>query len=256
MPYQYTFHQGLPHACGREFHGITSKIGNNMLITVLGTGMVGRGLAARLSQLGHDVAIGTRNVEQTLARTDSDSMGNPPFSAWQANHPPIGLLPFAEAGARAEIIINATHGAVSLTALEATGSANLAGKVLIDVALPLDFSQGMPPTLTVANTDSLAEQIQRAHPEARVVKMLNTVFVGVMVDPGRVPGPHNIFIAGDDNDAKETAQGILREFGWQQDVIIDLGALDGARGAEMYSRLYFELVGALNTFDFNISIQR
>ncbi|MGN7200423.1 NADPH-dependent F420 reductase [Arthrobacter sp. SAFR-044] len=227
-----------------------------MNITVLGTGMVGRGLSARLSELGHDVAIGTRDVGQTLARTDSDSMGNPPFSDWHTAHSTIALLPFAEAGARAEVIVNATHGALSLAALEATGAENLAGKVLIDVALPLDFSEGMPPTLTVANTDSLAEQIQRAHPEARVVKMLTTVFIEVMVDPGRVPGKHNIFIAGEDADAKETARALLREFGWDEDVIVDLGGIRGARGAEMYSRLYFELVGALDTFDFNIAIVR
>jgi predicted dinucleotide-binding enzyme len=77
-----------------------------------------------------------------------------------------------------------------MAALEAVGAANLAGKVVVDLALPLDFSPGMPPRLFVANTDSLGEQIQRAFPDARVVKTLNTVFVDVMVEPARVPGRH------------------------------------------------------------------
>ena len=225
-----------------------------MNITVLGTGMVGRGLAARLSDLGHDVAIGTRDVEQTLARTEPGSMGNPPFSVWHASHTAIDLLPFAQAGARAEVVINATHGAVSLAALDATGAQNLAGKVLIDVAIPLDFSEGRPPRLTVANTDSLAEQIQRTYPHARVVKTLNTMFIAVMTDPGRVPGTHNVFLAGDDAAAKETTRTLLRGFGWADSTIVDLGGIRGARGLEMYSQLYFELVNTLGTYDFNIAI--
>ena len=225
-----------------------------MNITVLGTGMVGRGLAARLSDLGHHVAIGTRDVEQTLARTDPGNMGNPPFSVWHTSHTAIDLLPFAQSGARAEVVINATHGAVSLAALEATGAENLAGKVLIDVAIPLDFSEGRPPTLTVATTDSLAEQIQRAYPDARVVKTLNTMFIAVMTDPGRVPGTHNVFVAGDDAAAKETTRTLLREFGWPDAAIVDLGGIQAARGTEMYSRLYFELVSTLGTYDFNIAI--
>lgn len=225
-----------------------------MKIAVLGTGGVGRTLAAALADGGHEVVIGTRNVENTLANTEPDVFGNPPYATWQEEHQDIRLLPFSEAGAHGEVVLNATNGANSLSALEAVGAENLAGKVLLDLALPLDLSQGMPPTLTVANTDSLAEQIQRTFPDTRVVKSLNSVAFPVMVDPTRVPGEHNLFVAGNDEDAKTTVRGLLEGFGWPAGSIIDLGDITGARGAEMYSRLYFTLAGVLETFDFNINV--
>ena len=151
-----------------------------------------------LSRRGHEVVIGTRNVADTLGRTDTDAMGNPPFAQWQAEQGDVALVSFADAGSDAEAVVNATAGSGSLAALTAVGADRLAGKVLVDVANPLDFSQGMPPVLSVANTDSLAEQLQRAFPGARVVKTLNTVTAQVMVDPSRVPGEHSMFMAGDD----------------------------------------------------------
>jgi 8-hydroxy-5-deazaflavin:NADPH oxidoreductase len=111
-----------------------------MKIGVLGTGMVGRALAGRLAGLGHDVVVGTRDVEQTLARTDSDAMGNPPYAEWQKGSPAVRLVPFAEAGGHGELILNATSGEGALSALEGAGATNLSGKVLVDVANPLDFS--------------------------------------------------------------------------------------------------------------------
>ncbi|MBP2327897.1 putative dinucleotide-binding enzyme [Kibdelosporangium banguiense] len=225
-----------------------------MKIAVLGTGMAGRGFADRLTELGHDVVIGTRDVQQTLARTEPDALGHPPYAVWQQTSPEVRLVPFPKAGAHAELIVNATAGASSLAALDATGAANLAGKVIVDIALPLDLSQGMPPTLTVANTDSLGEQIQRTFPAARVVKTLNTVFFEVMIEPKRVPGEHNIFLAGDDTDAKNTAKSLLHGFGWPMDAIIDLGGIRAARGVEMYMPLYFTLSAVLGTFHFNIAV--
>jgi 8-hydroxy-5-deazaflavin:NADPH oxidoreductase len=227
-----------------------------MKIAVLGTGMVGRAIADRLSTLGHDVVIGTRDVEQTLARTEPDWLGNVPFAQWQQAHPAVRLVSFADAGAHGEVIVNATQGAVSLRALEATGAENLSGKVLLDIAMPLDLSQGMPPTLTVANTDSLAEQIQCAYPEARVVKSLNTMLADTMVDPSRIPGRHNVFVAGEDLDAKKTVTTLLREFGWPDEAIMDLGGIHAARGAEMYGPLLFTVSAALGTYDFNLAIVR
>lgn len=227
-----------------------------MKIAVLGTGMVGRALAGRLAALGHDVVIGTRNVAQTLARTEPGTMGLSPYAEWQQANPKVRLVPFPTAGAHGEIVINATAGANSLAALEAVGAANLAGKVIVDIALALDFSQGMPPLHLVANTDSLGEQIQRAFPQARVVKTLNTVFCAVMIEPARLPGRHTVFVAGDDAGAKETVKGLLCAFGWPEDVIIDLGGIRAARATEMYMELYFTLVGALGTFDFNIAVVR
>jgi predicted dinucleotide-binding enzyme len=216
--------------------------------------MVGRALAGRLAELEHDVVIGTRDVDQTLARTDPDAMGNPPYAEWQKSHPEIRLVPFAEAGAHAELILNATAGTGALAALEATGAANLSGKVLVDVANPLDFSQGFPPLLSVANTDSLGEQIQRAFPDARVVKTLNTMNAYVMIEPSRVPGSHNVFLAGEDAAAKDTVKGLLGDFGWPAEAMVDLGGIRAARGTEMYLPLWLSLMGLLGSGDFNIQV--
>lgn len=223
-----------------------------MKIAVIGTGMVGRGLAGALALAGHDVVIGTRDVAQTLARGGADS-----FSEWQQTHHGVRLLPFAEAGEFADLVLNASAGAHSLNALEAVGAANLDGKVLLDLAIPLDLSQGMPPTLTIANDDSLGERIQRAFPGTRVVKSLHTMYFEVMIDPTRVPGDHTVFVAGEDTAAKQTVAGLLHDLGWPQQAIIDLGGIRTARGTEMYSRLYFDLVGAFGgDFDFNIAVVR
>ncbi|HEY8301488.1 MAG TPA: NAD(P)-binding domain-containing protein [Jatrophihabitans sp.] len=227
-----------------------------MKFAVLGTGMVGRAIAARLAQLGHETVIGTRDVDATLARTDTDAMGTPPFREWQQGVPGVALKAFDEVGANAEIIVNATSGQASLAALEAVGTAALAGKIVIDIANPLDFSNGMPPVLSVANTDSLGEQIQRAYPGARVVKTLNTMNASVMIDPARVPGQHNVFLAGEDSAAKATVGALLADFGWPAGAVIDLGGIRAARGTEMYLPLWLSLWGALGTGDFNIAVVR
>jgi predicted dinucleotide-binding enzyme len=227
-----------------------------MKIAVLGTGMVGRALSSRLAGLGHDVAIGTRDVDTTLSAAEPDRMGNVPFAQWHPDHPEVRLLTFADAGVHGEVIVNATAGGVSLAALEAAGADSLAGKVLMDVANTLDFSQGMPPILAVVNTDSLGEQIQRAFPDTRVVKTLNTMNASVMVDPSRVPGDHDVFVAGEDTDAKETVKGLLREFGWKDDNIVELGGIRSARGTEMYLPLWLSLFGVLGTADYNIKVVR
>ena len=125
-----------------------------MKIAVLGTGIVGRTIAGKLAELGHEVVVGTRDPAETLARTDSDAMGNPPFKTWSEAHPDVALSTLADAAARGELVVNATNGAGSIPALEAAGEDNLSGKVLIDTSNPLDFSQGMPPSLFVCNTDS------------------------------------------------------------------------------------------------------
>jgi 8-hydroxy-5-deazaflavin:NADPH oxidoreductase len=217
-----------------------------MNIAVLGTGTVGRTLAGKLSELGHEVVIGTRDPDATLARTEPDAMGNPPYPEWQADHPAVRLAPFAEAAASGELVINATGGGGSLDALSLAGAENLAGKVLLDVSNPLDFSQGFPPSLFVKDTDSLAEQIQRAVPAARVVKSLNTMTAAVMVDPGRVGGgDHSTFVSGNDADAKQAVVDLLGSFGHTD--VIDLGDLSTARAAEMLLPVWLRLMGALGT---------
>jgi predicted dinucleotide-binding enzyme len=225
-----------------------------MRIAVPGTGVVGRTLAARLDGLGHDVVIGTRDPAATMARTEPGGFGTPPYPQWQAEHPSVRLLSFAEAAAFAELLVNATSGAAAMAALVAAGEAGLAGKVLIDVSNPLDFSRGMPPTLDPVNTDSLGEQIQRAFPATRVVKALNTMNCQVMVDPGRVPGEHNVFLAGNDDAAKAAAAELIASFGWPAGSLIDLGDISAARGMEMLLALWLRLMGSFGHADFNFHI--
>jgi predicted dinucleotide-binding enzyme len=226
-----------------------------MKIAVLGTGSVGPTLAAALAGQGHEVIIGTRDPQATLARTEPGPMGAAPFAQWHAAHPQIGVASFADAAAHGEIIVNATNGGGSIDALTAAGAANLAGKVVMDVANPLDFSHGMPPSLNPVNTDSLAEQIQRAFPEARVVKTLNTMTASVMVDPAHVAGgDHSVFVSGNDAEAKKAVGEILQAFGHRD--IIDLGDITTARGPEMVMPLWLRVWGALGTGQFNFKIAR
>jgi predicted dinucleotide-binding enzyme len=226
-----------------------------MNIAVLGTGMVGQSLAGRLAELDHDVTVGTREVDATMARTEPDGMGNPPYRAWAESHPQVRLATFADATSGAELIVNATNGSASIPALTAAGRENLAGKVLLDTANPLDFSQGFPPTLFVKDTDSLGEQIQREFPELRVVKALNTMNARLMVNPRRLAdADHTAFIAGDDADAKTTVIDLLTSFGHTD--VIDLGDITNARGAEMLLPFWVRLMGALNTPYFNFKIVR
>ncbi len=226
-----------------------------MKIAVLGTGMVGQTLAGKLAELGHEVTVGTRDVAATMARAEPDAMGNPPYAAWAAAHPLVSLDTFAAAAADAELIVNATSGGVSIAVLEAAGRENLAGRVMLDIANPLDFSAGFPPTLSVKDTDSLAEQIQSSFPQLRVVKSLNTVTAPLMVNPGQLAdGDHSVFLSGNDAGAKKTVAGLLESFGHTD--IIDLGDITTARGAEMYLPIWLRLMGALGTPIFNVKIVR
>jgi predicted dinucleotide-binding enzyme len=222
---------------------------------ILGTGVVGKTIAARLTGLGHEVVIGTREPEETMSRTEPDAYGNPPFGAWQEEHPEVRLGTFGQAAAHAEMVVNATAGAASQEALEQAGEDNLNGKIVIDVANPLDFSKGMPPTLSVSNTDSLGEQIQRRFPEAKVVKTLHTMNAYLMVDPAQLAATdHTLFVSGDDAEAKATVTELLRSFGWTD--IIDLGDISTARGTEMLLPIWVQLFGVLQKPIFNFKIVR
>ena len=216
-----------------------------MDIAVLGTGIVGHTLGSRLVGLGHTVTMGSREA------------GNPKAVEWAAAAGAgAGEGSFADAAAAGSLVINATSGAVSLDVLAAAGEKNLAGKVLLDLSNPLDASKGMPITLTVCNTDSVGEQIQRTFPEARVVKSLNTVNCDVMVNPAIVPGSHTMFVAGNDAAAKAEVVALLESFGWPAGAILDLGDIGGSRGMEMYLPLWLRLWGATGTGHLNIGVQR
>jgi 8-hydroxy-5-deazaflavin:NADPH oxidoreductase len=225
-----------------------------MNIAILGTGAVGRALAAGMAGAGHEVRMGTRDPEATLARTEPDRFGQPPLRDWLEARAGVQLVTFAQAAAAAEMVVNATSGDVSLAVLRAAGADHLAGKVLVDVSNPLDFSGGFPPSLFVKDTDSLGEQIQRAFPEARVVKSLNTMTAGLMLDPGRLSAPTAVFLSGDDAAAKQQVHDLLAGFGWEQ--IVDLGGIQTARGVEMLLPMWLQLMGVFGDPEFNWSIVR
>ncbi len=227
-----------------------------MKLAILGTGMVGRTIAAKLVDLGHEVMMGTRNVESTLNSESKDAYGNASFKDWYEHNDQIELCTFKEAVENVDLIFNCTGGQVSIPVLESIGEEHLNDKVLVDVANPLDFSNGMPPSLSPVNTDSLGEQIQRQFPKLKVVKSLNTMNAHLMVSPTMLKGDHNVFVCGNDKQAKMQTTEILKSFGWQEDLIIDLGDITNARGTEMLLPIWLRLWNTLGTAEFNFHIQQ
>lgn len=215
---------------------------NPTKFAVLGAGMVGHALAGKLVSLGYPVMMGSRDESAAKA------------AAWAQQAGPLATSgTYTQAAGFGEIVINALQGAACLPVLGDL-KASLAGKLLIDIANPLDFSQGPPPRLFVSNTSSLAEEIQKVLPTTRVVKTLNTMHAPVMVDPGLVPGHHEVFVSGDDEGAKARVIELLKSFGWQAP--IDLGGLDSSRGTEQWLALWFRLYGRLGTGVFNLRLVR
>lgn len=214
-----------------------------MRYAVLGTGEVGRTLGGKLVRLGHEVTLGSRTKD------------NPAALEW-ARDAGAGASAgtFAEAAAAAEVIVNAVGGRVAQAALEAAGAVNLDGKVVVDVSNPLAFEEGQL-RLDPVESDSVGEQIQRAFPHARVVKTLNTVNCQVMVDPARVPGEHQMFLCGEDAEAKEQVTALLGEFGWPARRVLDLGGIRAARSLEMYLPLWINLMQSLGHADFNVQVR-
>ena len=211
-----------------------------MKIGVLGTGPAGNAIGAKLIELGHDVMMGARAADNPKAVAFVERTGGRAGT-------------FRDAAAHGEIVFNCLRGDVSIDVLTAV-SVELEGKILADLSNPLDFSKGAPPTLAIANTDSLGEVLQRGLPSTRVVKTLNTVNNAIMVNPGLIHGPHAVFVSGNDAGAKGKIKDILRSFGWQQ--ILDLGDITSARGPEQYLPLWLRLWQNLGTVDFNIAVVR
>ena len=212
---------------------------------VLGTGMVGQAIAGKLVAKGHQARMGARDARNEKAAVWVKQAGK------NASHGS-----YADAAAFGEVVWLCTKGDGSLDALRAAGAANLEGKLLVDISNPLDFSKGMPPSLFVSNTDSLGEQIQRAFPEAKVVKTLNTLTCSLMVDPAQLAGgDHHVFMSGNDAGAKQQATAILKgDFGWRE--VIDLGDLSTARGTESLLPLWVRLYGVFGNASFNFKIVR
>ena len=216
-----------------------------MKIGIFGTGEVGRTIGSRLVELGHEVCLGSRTADNEAATAWSEQAGE------RASH---GT--FADAAGFGELLVNATSGGASVEAIGIAAPDDLAGKVLLDIANPLDFSNGFPPTMSIKDTDSLAETIQRSFPGLRVVKSLNTMTADVMVRPSQLGGAHDVFVSGDDDAAKASVIALLGEIGWPPDDIVDLGDLATARGAEMYLPLWLRVMAAQGSPAFNIKVVR
>ena len=228
-----------------------------MKIAVIGTGNVGQTFASKLVSLGHEVMMGTRNVADKLAATGKDMSGNPSFSEWHAANKNIQLGTFAQAAAFGEIILNVTQGGSSINALKLADAKNLEGKILVDIANPLDFSKGMPPVLLpgLSNTNSLGEEIQKTFPGTKVVKTLNTMWAGLMVNPNMIGGgDHTAFICGNDAEAKGTVRSLMNEFGWRNENILDLGDITSARGTEAVLPIWLRIWSATQNGAFNFKV--
>jgi len=228
-----------------------------MKVAVIGTGMVGRSISAKLTQLGHQVVIGTRDKEKTYKQTETDIYGNSPFSVWQRENPNVELGTFNEAAKDADLLFVCTHGSVSKTALELAGYDNLKGKTVIDLSNGLVFGKvGELPKLEPVNTDSIGEQLQAAFPEANIVKTLNNIEHTVMVAPERVNGSHHFFMSGDNHDAKDEVRSLLNSFGWTNEQIIDLGGITYSRAMEMNVILWWRMYELLGTGEFNFQLMK
>jgi predicted dinucleotide-binding enzyme len=217
-----------------------------MKIGILGTGMVGNALGTKLVQIGHEVTMGSRSAKSEAAQKWTSSLGERARTAT-----------FREAAMFGEVVISCTDGMHSMEALESVGADPIRNKILIDVSNPLQQNKDGSMILGICNTDSLGEQIQKAFPFARVVKALNTVNCEIMVDPSRVSGDHNLFICGNDANAKREVAKYLNEwFGWKIDNIIDVGDITAARATEMMMPLWMRLWKTLGSLHFNLRVIR
>ena len=218
-----------------------------MNIAILGTGGVGQAFATRLQGLGHDIMLGTREVQSTKTRL-ADFIGK---------NPEVKFGTFAEAAAFGELVIHVSKGATAIDVIKSAGEKNLSGKVLVDITNPLDFSKGMPPSLIpeLSNTKSLGEETQRLLPNTKVVKTLNTMWNGLMINPSLInKGDHVNYICGNDADAKNKVKKLLNELGWKNESLLDLGDITAARATEATLPIWLRVYGAKQSGAFNFKI--
>lgn len=214
-----------------------------MKVGIFGTGIVGRTLGTKFVEVGHSVTMGSREVGSEKARDWAEETGGEAFTG---SH--------LDAGVFGELLVNATAGRGSLEVLQTVGAENLNNKILLDIANPLDFSAGTPPTFSVSNTDSLGEQIQRTFPEMRVVKVFNTIAAELMTHPDLITGGHNTFIAGNDASARVQTLEILLSFGWTAAQVIDFGGISASRALEGFAQFWYLLYESQQTELFNMQI--
>lgn len=227
-----------------------------MNISIFGTGMVGQALAARLLSKGHSVTIGTRDVQKSLALTGKNAYGMPAFGAWHAANSQVQVATFADAAARAELLINATSGAVIIDLLKDIPPSSYENKVIIDAANALDFSQGMPPRVMITDAAgaSIGERLQAAYPSLKVVKALNTITAFAMLNPELVPGGDStLFMCGNDAAAKAKVLALLQSYGWKD--VLDLGDITNAGATELMMPIWLRVwskLGQSTIFNYKI----
>ena len=205
-------------------------------VGVLGSGEVGRRLASGFASRGHHVMIGSRDPDK------------PDLREWLSGEGTgIEAATFAQTAAHGELLALAVLGTAAEQAIADAGPANFSGKVVIDATNPLDFSGGLPPKLAISGEDSLGEHIQRALPEAKVVKAFNTIGNTYFVDPSFADGAPTMLIAGDDQAAKRTVGDVLADFGWPEPV--DIGGIEGARELEAICIAWVKIGGVRGAWD-------
>ena len=205
-------------------------------VGVLGSGEVGRRLAGGFRSRGHDVMIGSRNPDK------------PELREWRSGDGAgIKAGTFVQTAAHGELLVLAVLGNAAEDAIADAGRENFGGKVVIDAMNPLDFSGGFPPKLSIADDDSLGERVQRALPDAKVVKAFNTIGSPYSVDPTFSEGQPTMLIAGDEADAKGTVGDVLADFGWSD--VVDIGGIEGSRELEAICIAWVKVGGSRSAWD-------
>lgn len=197
-----------------------------MKIGIIGSGTVGQQLGLGFIRLGHEVRIGTRETSK--------------LNGWQKEAGEKGTAgSFSEAAKFGEIIVLATLWEGAESAIALAGKENFSNKILIDVTNPLDFSAGVPPKLKSSQGKSGGEKIQDLLQGAKVVKAFNTISAYIMCNPKREEGMPDLFIAGNDEDAKKKVRSFAKEWGWNS--IIDIGDISKAFLLEAFAQLWIEI---------------
>jgi predicted dinucleotide-binding enzyme len=210
-----------------------------MKVGMLGSGGVGQDLGLGFIGLGHDVKMGSRHPAKDEIK------------AWLAKAgKKASAGTFGEAAAFGDMAVLATQWTGTENAVRLAGPDNLAGKVVIDTTNPLLFRPKAMPALAVGGNDSAGEQVQRWLPKSRVVKAFNSVNHAHMVKPLFTGGPPDMFLCGNDDDAKKLVAGFCREFGWG---VIDMGGLEAARLLEPLALIYIQ--NAIRTGSWNYAFK-
>lgn len=225
-----------------------------MKVGIFGTGMVGRTLAEKFIASGNEVMIGTRNIEDTMAKRQPDIIGTPPYKEWQVKNTNVKLGNFADTAKFGEIIFISTFGDVAIKAIDMAGKENFDGKIVIDTTNPLDLSNGVPPGFAAAVGNSLGEQIQKHLPKAKIVKAFNTLSMHIGVSPQREEGDPVFLIAGNDESTKKYVEEIAKSWGWKD--IVDLGNISESFYMESFALLWIRYAFKNNSWNHAFALLR